>query len=165
MAPSSTPSLHWNYVNLKKANWERYSKDIEEALSTEPDPTDCQQGEKILRAAILKAASHHIPSGRHKLDNTEDLPADIVDMMSARDDLRSPDPTSPGLSQMNDEISKAKNRHKRDKWKTFVETLDHKSASSKLWRTINTLDGKSTQTAENEAILPSMALKYLHQSR
>ena len=33
MAPSSTPSLHRNYVNLKKANWERYSKDIEETLS------------------------------------------------------------------------------------------------------------------------------------
>ena len=152
MAPSSTPSLHRNYVNLKKANWERYSKDIEEALSTEPNPTDCQQGEKILRAAILKAASHHIPSGRHKLDHTEALPADIVDMMSARDDLRSRDPTSPALSQMNDEINQAKNRHKRDKWRTFVETLDHKSAFSKLWRTIKTLDGKSTQTAENEAI-------------
>ena len=152
MAPSSTPSLHRNYVNLKKANWERYSKDIEETLSTEPDPTDCQQGEKILRAAILKSASHHIPSGRHKLDHTEGLPADIVDMMSARDDLRSRDPTSPALSQMNDEINQAKNRHKRDKWRMFVETLDHKSASSKLWRTIKTLDGKSTQTAENEAI-------------
>ena len=72
--------------------------------------------------------------------------------MSARDDLRSRDPTSPALSQMNDEINQAKNRHKRDKWRTFVETLDHKSASSKLWRTIKTLDGKSTQTAENEAI-------------
>ena len=30
MAPSSTPSLHRNYVNIKKTNWERYSKDIEE---------------------------------------------------------------------------------------------------------------------------------------
>ena len=37
-------------------------------------------------------------------------------------------------------------------WRTFVETLDPKSASSKLWRTIKTLDGKSTQTAESEAI-------------
>ena len=100
----------------------------------------------------MKLASHHIPSGRHKLDHTEALPADIVDMMSARDDLRSRDPTSPALSQMNDEINQVKNRHKRDKWRTFVETLDHKSASSKLWRTIKTLDGKSTQTDENEAI-------------
>ena len=56
-------------------------------------------------------------------------------MMRARDDLRSRDPTSPALSQMNDEINQAKNRHKRDKW-----------------RTIKTLDGKSTQTAEDKAI-------------
>ena len=95
MAPSSTPSLHRNYVNLKKATWERYSKDIKETMCTEPDPTDCQQGEKILRVAILKAASQHIPSGRHKINHIEALPADIVDMMSARDDLRSRDPTSP----------------------------------------------------------------------
>ena len=53
---------------------------------------------------------------------------------------------------MNDEINQAKNRHKRDKWRMFVETLDHNSASSKQWQTIKTLDGKSTQTAENEAI-------------
>ena len=56
------------------------------------------------------------------------------------------------MSQMNDEINQAKNKHKREKSKTFVETCDHKSAPSKLWRTIKTLDGKSTQTAENEAI-------------
>ena len=62
------------------------------------------------------------------------------------------DPTLPALSQMNDEINQAKNRHKRDKWRMSVETLDHKSASSKLWRTIKALDGKSTQTAENETI-------------
>ena len=151
MAPPSTPSLHQNYVNLKKANWGRCSKDIEETMSTEPDPTDCQQGEKILRATILKAGSQHNPSGRHKLDHTEALPADIVDMMSACDNFRSRDPTSPAPPQMNDEINQAKNRHKRGKWRTFVETLDHKSASSRLWRTIKTLDGKSKQTAENEA--------------
>ena len=74
MAPSSTPSLQRNYVNLRKANWEKYSKEIE-----------------------------------------------------------SRDPTLPTLSQMNDEIDQAKNRHKRDKWRTSVETLDHKFASSKLW--------------------------------
>ena len=64
MAPSSIPSLHRNYVNLKKENWERYSKEIEEQLSTRPLPTNCQMEEKILRAIILKAASRHIPSGR-----------------------------------------------------------------------------------------------------
>ena len=98
--------------------------DIEETLSTEPGPTDCQQGEKILRAAILKAASHHIPSGRHKLDHTVALPADIVDMMSARDDLRSRDPTSPALSQMNDEINQAKNSGEH-LWRLYISFISY----------------------------------------
>ena len=56
------------------------------------------------------------------------------------------------MPSKNDDINQAKNRHKCDKWRTFVETLDHKSTSSRLWRTIKALDGKSKQTAENEAI-------------
>ena len=31
--------------------------------------------------------------------------------------------------------------------------MDHKTDSSKLWRTIKAIDGKSTPTAENEAIV------------
>ena len=38
---------------------------IDDKLSKRRLPTDCQKGEKILRVIILKAASHHIPSGRH----------------------------------------------------------------------------------------------------
>ena len=34
----------------------------------------------------------------------------------------------------------------------FVETLDHKTDPTKLWRTIKAIDGKSTPKAENEAI-------------
>ena len=46
----------------------------------------------------------HIASGRHRL-NTEPVPADILEKMRARDDLRSRDPTSAALQQMNDEKS------------------------------------------------------------
>ena len=53
---------------------------------------------------------------------------------------------------MNDEINQAKNRHKRNKCRTIVETLDHKSTSSRLYQTIKALDGKLKHTAENEAI-------------
>ena len=45
---------------------------------------------------ILKAASRHIPSGRHRI-NTEPVPAEILERMRARDDLRSRDYTSPAL--------------------------------------------------------------------
>ena len=104
-----------------------------------------------MRALILKAASHHIPSGRHRI-NTEPVPTEILEKMRARDYLRSRDPTSPALPEMNDEITRTTNEHKRQKWIQFVETLDHKTDPTKLWRTIKAIDGRSTPKAENEAI-------------
>ena len=63
------PIPHRTSFNLKKANWDRYRRDI-------------------LRTIILKAASRHIPSGRHHI-NTEPVPAEILEKMRGRDDLRS----------------------------------------------------------------------------
>ena len=145
------PIPHRTSFNLKKANWDRYSREIEDKLSKRRLPSNCQKGEKILRTIILKAASRHIPSGRHRI-NTQPVPAEILEKMRARDDLRSRDPTSPALQQMNDEITKTTNEHRRNTWRQFVETLDHRTDPSKMWRTIKAIDGKSPPKAENEAI-------------
>ena len=149
---SVTPAPHRTYVNLKKATWARFTQKIEDKLSNRPLPSDCQKDEKILRSIILKTASHHIPTGRHKL-NTEPVPAEVLDLTKKRDDLRQRDHTSPELQRINDEIKRATTAHKQAKWKQFVETLDHKTNSSKLWRTIKAIDGKSKPTVENEAIV------------
>ena len=55
------PGLRQTYVNLKKANWDRYRQEVDAALSKRSLPTDCQRDEKIFRTILLKAASHHIP--------------------------------------------------------------------------------------------------------
>ena len=136
---------------LKRANWDRYSREVEDKLSKRWLPTNCQKGEKILCAIILEAASHHIPSRRHRL-NTEPVPTEIFEKMRARDDLRSRDSTSHALPEMNDEITRITNEYKRQKCRQFVETLDHKTHPTKLWRTIKVIDDKSTPKAENEAI-------------
>ena len=62
------PIPHLTSFNLKKANWDRYRKEIEDKLSKRRLPTNCQKEEKILRTIILKAASRHIPSGRHRIN-------------------------------------------------------------------------------------------------
>ena len=54
-------------------------------------------------------ASHHI---RHRI-NTESVPTEILENMRARDNLRSRDSTSPALPEMNDEITRITNEHKR----------------------------------------------------
>ena len=53
---------------------------------------------------------------------------------------------------MNNEITRITNEHKRQKWRQFVETLEHKTDHTKLWITIKAVDGKLTPKAENEAI-------------
>ena len=77
---------------------------------------------------------------------------EILERMIARDDLRSRDPTSPALQQVNDEITRTTNEHRRNTWRQFVEIVDHRTDSSKLWRTIKAINGKSPPKAENEAI-------------
>ena len=77
-------------INLKQANWDRYSREIKDNLSKRWLPTDCQKGERVLRAIIRKVVSHHILSGRHRL-NPEPVPTEILKNMRARDDVRSRD--------------------------------------------------------------------------
>ena len=152
MKTPSHPGLRRTYVNLKKANWDRYRQEVETALSKRSLPTDCQRDEKkIFRTVLLKAASHHIPTGRHRL-HEEPVPAEILDVMTRRDDLRKKDPTSLELRRLNYDIQNRIYAHKRQKWRDFVETLDQKTDVTKLWRTIKGIDGRAKREAENEAI-------------
>ena len=143
---TSSPVRHRTYIILKKAEWTGYRQEIERKLSFRHPPTDCQKDEKLFRATLLKAASHHIPTGRRK------LPAEILTRMEERDDLRKQDPASPWLSTMNDEITKSTSDHKRRQWREFVESINYRTDCTRLWRTIKGIDGKSNQTAENEGI-------------
>ena len=91
------------YVNLKKAIWDRYRQEVESALGKRSLSTDCQRDEKILCTILLKAPSHHLPTGRHIL-HQEHVPAEILDVMTRRDDLRKRDPTSSELPRLNKDI-------------------------------------------------------------
>ena len=148
---TSSPARHRTYINLKKADRIRYRQEIERKMSSRHLPTNCQKNEKLFRATLLKAASRHIPTGRRK-QYTQQVPAEILAMMEERDDLRKQDPSSPRLSTMNDEITKATSDHKRRQWREFVEIIEHRNAITKLWRTIKGMYGKYKQTAENEGI-------------
>ena len=151
MKTTSKPGLRQTYVNLKKANGDRYIHEVEAALSKRSLPTDCQRDEKILRTILLKAASHHIPTGWHRL-HEESVPAEILDVMTRRDDLRKRHPTSSELPRLNKDIQKCICEHKWGKWRDFVENMDHKTALTKLWRTIKGIDGRTKCTVENKAI-------------
>ena len=63
-----------------------------------------------------------------------------------------PETTSPVLPEMNDEITRITNKHKRQSGDRLWRR-DHKTDPTKLWGTIKAIDDKSTPKAENEAIV------------
>ena len=150
MKTTTTPGLRRTYINLKKVNWDRYRQEVEAALSKHSLPTDCQRDEKIFRTVLLKA-SHNISNGRPILYE-EPVPAEILDVMTRRDDVLKRDPNSPELPRLNYDIQNRIYTHKRQTWRGFVETLDQKTYVTKLWRTIKRIDGRAKREAEKEAI-------------
>ena len=131
MKTTTIPGLRRTYVNLKKANWERYRQEVEAPLNKRSLPTECQRDEKIFRTVLFKAASHYIPTGRHRL-HEESVPAEILDVMTRQGDLRNRDPTSPVLPRLNYDIQNHIYAHKRQKLRYFVETLDQKTGVTRL---------------------------------
>ena len=91
---------------------------VEAALSKRSLPTDCQRDEKILRTVLLKAVSHHILTGRHRL-HREPVTAEILDVMNRQDDLRNRDPTSHELERLNKDIQNRICVHKWKKMESF----------------------------------------------
>ena len=141
------PTRLRSYINLKKADWTRYRQEIECKLRPCHLPSDCQKTTVVLSYTI-EAASHHIATGRRKLHAQQVLVlVEILAMMEEQDDLRQQGPAS---STMNDEITKVTSDYKRRQWREFVESMDHRTGSTKLWRTIKGIDGISNQTAKNE---------------
>ena len=141
MKTTSTPGICLTYVNLKKADWDRCRQEVETALSKRSLPTDCQRDEKIFRTVLLKAVSHHIPTGRHRL-HKEPIPAEILDVMTRRDDLRKRDPTSPEQPKLNYDIQNRIYAHKRQQFRDFIETLDQKTDVTMLWELLKELMAK-----------------------
>ena len=89
---------------------------------------------------------------RFCIKHEERVLAEILDVMTRRDDLRKRDPTSPELPRLNYDIQNSIYAHKRQKWRDLVETLDQKTDITKLWRTIKGIDRRAKREAENEAI-------------
>ena len=67
MKTPSNPGLRRTYVNIKKANWDRYRQEVEATLSKLSLSTDCQRDEKIFRTVLfaeLPGQSCHGSNGR-----------------------------------------------------------------------------------------------------
>ncbi len=130
---STDPSNRRCYVNLRKANWEKYTEDTDIITSStlphlSPDP---QQAEKQLREAILTSARRNIPAGRRR-NFIRGLPPTAIPLIKERDHIRCQNPRDIRLGELNDQIYSLISTHNRDRWREYVEGLSHKSANNSI---------------------------------
>ena len=133
------------FVNFDKANWPEYTKLTEEEFSKLIIPTRgrmVEQDEKVFRKIINNVSKLCIPQGRIKTVYPE-IPTEAAALIKTRDELRSIDPTSEDIRQMNADITDLVLNHRQDKWKNTVEDIE-RNCSSKLFKLIKRLNGKDT---------------------
>ena len=115
-------------------------------------PTRCNvdKAEKKLRKILNRAAKHNIPTGTIS-EILPEIPTEAANKIRERDDIRKSNPNSERIHILNKEISGSIKEHRRSKWREFVETIDRKTNSSKLFRTIKKINGKPT-ASPNQSI-------------
>ena len=142
-------SDHRNFINFNKANWEKFNNITEEKFQSLPDPTDVHKAEKEFRKIINKAAKRTIPGGRIK-EIIPEIPTSTADKIKERDNIRSTNPHSPDIANLNREILHEISNHRQTKWREKVSEVN-KNCSSKLFRLIKNLNGHTCDN-NNQAI-------------
>ena len=144
------PSEKRTYINFKKANWPEFLVKTELEFSKLTPPNSVYKGEKAFRKIVNNISKKCIPSGRIK-ETIPNIPTEAALKMKTRDQIRTTDPHSPQIAELNLEIETLIKDHKQEKWRTLVGNIERKTDSGKLFKLIKNLNGQS-QSKNNSAI-------------
>ena len=140
------------YTNYNKADWSKFTEEIELNLHNIPDPTNVHAANRIITNLIKSADKHCIPKGKiknqHKL-----LPEEIRAKIDIRDQMRTDDATDPRLDELNNEITTDIGNHKALLWRNHIEDdWDHRTNQHVLWKTMNGLSNKKESARNNTTV-------------
>ena len=155
----NNPSFKRTYINYKKANWPRYTEQLEENLY-EFDITNFQSIEtatKFVTDQILKASSKHIPKGHRKNYNpnfSREIEAKIKERNTLRQKRNPTDDEIDRLQLLNDTITDLITSKQTENWNRKLSTLDHKTNSSQMWKNIKAIhNSRNNPAPTHEALL------------
>ena len=141
-----------SYTNYKKADWPKFTNQIEEIIASQPPPTNPHTANNILTNAILLADKHYIPKGKLQSHHIP-LPENIRNKIAERNATRKANPKDPSLPEKNSTITKLIRTHRAQIWKDKIEgNWDHKKNTHVLWNTIASLSGKKPANNPNRTL-------------
>jgi hypothetical protein len=109
---AQSPRTAKTYTNFKKADWPAFIRESEAAFRNQPKPTSVSSGEKVFRKILLTASKHAVPSS-YRRECVPGISREASVLISERDELRSIDPTDPGIEVLNQSINKIISENKR----------------------------------------------------
>ena len=136
------------FINFSRANWTKFTAITEKSFNTAREVINVFNAEKFFRNTLLKAAKTCIPAGRiPKVYNA--VPTAAARLIEQRDEIKQNNPSDARLPDINKEINKAINEHRKSKWHEHLSKCD--PGSKKLWNTIKGLNNKPVQP-DNQGI-------------
>ncbi|XP_049318271.1 uncharacterized protein LOC125780322, partial [Bactrocera dorsalis] len=126
------------FINFKKVNWVGFREFTESIFNALPIPTDVCIGERQFRKVIAAATARFIPAGRIA-EIRLNFPAEAAVLSNKRDTLRHADPWDPRIRDLNLEIRRMVNQHKRTKWIEHLKFCNLSTGVNKLWATVKAL--------------------------
>ncbi|XP_049316872.1 uncharacterized protein LOC125779552 [Bactrocera dorsalis] len=127
------------FINFNKANWVGFTEFTESTFNALPIPTDVVVGKRRFGKVIAAATARFIPAGRIA-EIRPNFPAEVAVLANERDTLSHADPADPRIRDLNLEIRRLVNYHKRPKWIDHLKSSCNLSIGvSKLWATVKAL--------------------------
>lgn len=147
--PISASTKH-TFTNYNKANWTAFQNQVEDKiqdLSIESS-SSLSHAYASFCTAILDASKAHIPQGHRKKYNHNFSP-EIDSLIKQRNNLRQiKSPNQQQLEQihnLNIQINTLISEKQRKNWDRYLTTLDHKTNSTQVWKTIKKIHSGQTQ--------------------
>ena len=145
---TKTNTKNFTYINFNKADWPKFKDFTENIFSNARPVEDVFKAERFFRKTVQKAASKFIPAGR--IPRTyNSIPTEAARLIEERDNLRTNDPADNRIHDLNININKLINDHRKEKWNEHLSTCQ--AGSKKLWNTIKSLNDHPIQP-DNQGI-------------
>ena len=141
-------SKHQTFINFSKADWPKFTSFTESIFSKARPVRDVHKAEKFFRKTLQKASKKYIPAGRIP-QTFNALPTEAARLINQRDEIKKANPADNRLSDLNKQINKTINEHRKKKWIEHLSTCQ--PGSKKLWTTIKSL-GNQPQQPSNQGI-------------
>ena len=136
------------FINFEKADWPGFTEYTEKRFNRLRPAKNIDKGVKNFNSILQEAAIKFIPAGRIP-DIIHEMPTDAVRLMKTRDDLRTQDPSSIRLAELNRDIETLSDNHKTKKYREHLQKC--KRGTKELWQTIKSANN-SPQEPQNEGL-------------